>query len=170
MNAPLFLLFGNSGTGKSTLAKQLVSERGLSHLDLDTIAWAPEVPPVRRALQESAVAIENFLVPLRPAVVEGCYADLLSLVLPRCTQMIFLNPGLERCIANTKSRPWEPHKYASVEAQNANLPMLLQWVSDYATRTDTFSLAAHRALFDAFNGQKIELTDFEMIRQALKYV
>ncbi|MCE9595769.1 MAG: hypothetical protein K8S98_16390 [Planctomycetes bacterium] len=35
------LVFGNSGSGKSHLARRLLTEHGLAHLDLDTIAWAP---------------------------------------------------------------------------------------------------------------------------------
>lgn len=60
-------------------------------------------------------------------------------------------------------RPWEPHKYPSKEAQDANLEMLIGWIAEYETRTDTFSLAAHRALFDRFTGDKIELTKLEAI-------
>ena len=64
---------------------------------------------------------------------------------------------------NARARPWEPHKYASREEQDASLEFLLGWIRDYATRDDVFSLAAHRALFDAFAGDKIELTSREAI-------
>ena len=96
-------------------------------------------------------------------VIEGCYADLLEASLPRCTRVLFLNPGIEACIANARVRPWEPHKYPSKEAQDANLEMLIGWIGEYETRTDAFSLAAHRALFDGFAGEKIELTKLEAI-------
>ncbi len=33
------LVFGNSGSGKSTYAKALSKRHGLAHLDLDTIVW-----------------------------------------------------------------------------------------------------------------------------------
>jgi len=80
-----------------------------------------------------------------------------------------LNPGVDACIRNASARPWEPHKYATREAQDANLPMLIDWIRAYATRTDEFSLAAHRALFDAYAGAKRELTslaDAELLRGA----
>ncbi len=41
--------------------------------------------------------------------------------------------------------------------------MLIGWIRDYQTRTDTFSLAAHRALFDSFGGSKVELMSREAI-------
>jgi len=61
------------------------------------------------------------------------------------------------------TRAWEPHKYASKEAKDANLDMLTDWIRKYESRTDEFSLAAHRALFDGFTGEKIELTSLESI-------
>jgi hypothetical protein len=41
--------------------------------------------------------------------------------------------------------------------------MLIAWIRDYDTRGDACSLAAHRALFDGFAGDKRELTTREAI-------
>ena len=152
------VILGNSGSGKSTLAQRLARSDGLAHLDLDTLAWEPRTPPVRRPLAESAREIEKFMEQNDRWVIEGCYADLLAAALPRCTRLVFLNPGVEACIANARGRPWEPHKYASREVQDANLAMLIDWIRDYERRGDEFSLAAHRLLFDAFRGETIEIT------------
>ena len=151
------VIFGNSGAGKSTLARQLAREHGLAHLDLDTLAWQPGPPPRRRPLTESAAELRAFAA-LHPSwVIEGCYADLLELALPGCTELVFLNPGLEACIAHCRARPWEPHKYASKAEQDANLALLLDWVREYETRDDEFSLRSHRRLYDNFAGLKREL-------------
>jgi hypothetical protein len=37
--------------------------------------------------------------------------------------------------------------------------MLLDWIADYPQRDDVLSLHAHRQFFDAFPGQKRELTE-----------
>ena len=153
------LVFGNSGSGKSTLARRT----GLPHLDLDTLAWEPRTPPARRPLVASAREINAFVRANETWVIEGCYADLLALAAPRCTRMIFLNPGVEACVAQAKARPWEPHKYASKDAQDANLAMLIDWIRAYPRRIDEFSLAAHRALFDGFPGDKSELASADAI-------
>src|SRR5262249_45161870 len=92
--------------------------------------------------------------------------DLLGRALERATRLIFLNPGVEVCIANARARPWEPHKYPSREAQDANLEMLVRWIRDYETRADVFSLRAHRALFDSFGGGKVEVTELASWRGA----
>ena len=154
------VIFGNSGAGKSTLAQQLAQSAELAHLDLDTLAWLPTTPPAvpqRRPLADSARDIAHFTSHHPAWVIEGCYADLLELVLPECSELIFLNPGVEVCVANCRARPWEPHKYASKAEQDANLEMLIQWVRAYDTREDEFSLRAHRRLYKTFNGPKREV-------------
>ena len=158
-----YVLLGNSGSGKSTLALRLARGASLPHLDLDTLAWTTASPPRRRPVAESVREISSFMEANDRWVIEGCYSDLLESPLPRCTRLVFLNPGIEACIQNARARPWEPHKYASKEAQDANLEMLLGWIRDYETRRDVFSLAAHRALFDDFAGAKIELTSRDAV-------
>ncbi len=153
---PRILIFGNSGAGKSTLAQHLAALERLEHLDLDDLAWASADPPIRREPRDSARDIGRFMDEHPGWIIEGCYADLLAVAARRCTRMIFLNPGIEACIENCRARPWEPHKYASAEEQNASLEMLIDWVRQYETRDDVFSLASHRRLFDGFSGDKIE--------------
>jgi adenylate kinase family enzyme len=157
-------LIGNSGSGKSTLATRLAQRGDRAHLDLDVFAWDPGVrPPRRRVLADSRKDIAGFMGANDGWVIEGCYADLIEAVLPRCTQFVFLNPGVEACQANARARPWEPHKYPTKEEQDEGLDFLLGWIREYATRGDTFSLSAHRGLFDAFEGSKVELTSREAI-------
>lgn len=150
------VVFGNSGSGKSTMAGRLSVELAVPHLDLDQLAWSS--PGVRRPLTESAREIEEFALEHHEWVVEGCYADLLDMLLPRATELRFLNPGIETCIANCRNRPWEPHKYSSKADQDANLDFLIRWVRDYETRTDEYSLARHRTMFEQFTGRKREYT------------
>lgn len=151
------VIFGNSGSGKSTLARQESARLGCAHLDLDTLAWDPRHPaPTRLPIAESKARIDAFLAHNSEWVIEGCYADLIELALPSASRVVFLNPGVEVCAANCRKRPWEPHKYASPEAQDANLEMLLAWVAEYPNRQDALSLGAHRRLFDGFAGPKVE--------------
>ena len=152
------LIFGNSGSGKSTLARNLSEQYGLSHMDLDSVAWQPydpaQGPPQRLPLIDSQAIIEEFTLASSDWVIEGCYADLLELVMPQASEIIFLNLSVSDCIANANQRPWEPHKYPSKAAQDANLEMLIEWIKQYDVRTDTFSRKAHQAMFDAFKGNK----------------
>ncbi len=153
------VILGNSGSGKSTLAAALAREAGLEHLDLDTLAWDKPSPTQRRSLIESRNELSCFVQGHNEWVIEGCYSDLLSLAISHCDKLIFLNPSIEACVRNCRSRRWEPHKYPSVKAQNQNLEMLIRWVREYETRDDEFSLQRHRQLFAEFNGEKVEYTD-----------
>lgn len=148
------VIFGNSGSGKSTLAHQLKEAEDLVHLDLDTIAWEEGSPPQRKPLLESRQVIDRFLEDNEAWVIEGCYSDLLEMVIPKSTEIIFLDLAVNECIANAKQRPWEPHKYDSKEAQDANLEMLIDWIAQYAERQDTFSRMAHNELFESYSGKK----------------
>ena len=150
------LIFGNSGSGKSTLAKSYAAKYGYSHLDLDCLAWQDTNPPSRKPIKQSARQIKAFIDLHSDWVIEGCYSDLLSLVLSDITKMIFLNPGTKVCVENCKSRPWEPHKYPTSKQQDENLDMLIKWIRNYSKRNDEFSLKAHTTLFDTFKGNKAE--------------
>jgi adenylate kinase family enzyme len=125
------LVFGNSGYGKSTLAQRLGRERGLAHLDLDTLAWLPEMPPRRQPLAASARAIDEFTAQHDTWVIEGCYTDLLRLLTAAATELIFMDLAVEVCVENARQRPWEPHNHASKAAQDANLAMLIDWIRAY---------------------------------------
>ncbi|KGJ99303.1 shikimate kinase [Thalassotalea sp. ND16A] len=148
------LIFGNSGSGKSTLAKQLCQQYSAAHLDLDILAWLPGTPPTRAPIEQSWQKINAFICNNDNWVIEGCYADLLILLSATANEMIYLNLSVEDCISNAKNRAFEPHKYQSKQQQDDNLPMLLEWISDYDMRDDTFSKTAHQQLFENFTGKK----------------
>ena len=158
------LIFGNSGSGKSTLANALSRERELAHLDLDTLAWLPTKAPQRMPLAESQAAIQAFMSSSDHWVIEGCYADLLEFATPYANEVIFMNLPVAACIENARKRPWEPHKYASKAEQDKNLDMLIAWISQYPTRRDEFSEAAHRMLYERFSGEKRMITRNEQGR------
>lgn len=152
------LIFGNSGSGKSTLAKVISEQEGLAHLDLDVLAWQPsaekDAAPQRKPIGESKQAIDAFATSNEGWVIEGCYTDLLELLENAANEIIFMNLPVAACQRNARQRPWEAHKYPSKAAQDANLPMLLDWIADYPLREDVFSLQSHQAFYDRFNGPK----------------
>lgn len=150
------LVFGNSGSGKSMLAKRLASTHALAHLDLDSIVWEPGQIAVQRAPSCIAASLQAFLGANDRWVVEGCYSELTQQAACRCTELVFLNPGLAACLEHNRSRPWEPHKYASRQAQDAMLENLQAWVAGYYEREDQWSYRAHRTIFDSFSGRKSE--------------
>lgn len=152
------LVYGNSGSGKTSYARALADESGLAHLDLDSIVWEPGKIAVQRDPQAVEASLSAFVARHPAWVIEGCYGDLVQSVAAHCTRLVFLNPGVEACLANNLRRPWEPHKYASMEAQDALLANLQSWVAGYYDRDDAWSYQAHRRIFDQHQNAKIEYT------------
>jgi len=150
------IILGNAGAGKSTLARALRRRQPAVCLSLDDVAFLDG--PERRPLQESIAAVDQFIAAHGSWIIEGCYADILEPVLGQCQELIFLNPGVEACVAHCRARPWEPGKFASREAQDVHLDNLIAWVRTYAARDDEYGLRRHRALFDSFPGRKREYT------------
>jgi adenylate kinase family enzyme len=152
------VLFGNSGSGKSTYAAHLARVEGLAHLDLDVLVWEPGQIAVARPTSTVEADLTRFLDHNPRWVIEGCYSEWVEVASGRCTELIFLNPGESVCLAHCRSRPWEPHKYASPKEQDRMLDFLLGWVRAYYTRNESCSLIRHEKLFRAFTGRKRELT------------
>ena len=157
------LIIGNSGSGKSTVARALAKRHSLAQLDLDSIVWEPGQVAVERPRPRVMADLSAFIDKHPAWVIEGCYGELAEAALAHCSELIFLNPGLETCLTNNRSRPWEPHKYASAREQDAMFENLQAWVSTYYQRSDAWSYAAHRRLFDAFHGRKVEHTSHVVI-------
>ena len=152
------LILGNSGSGKSTLAKAMSERHGLPHLDLDIIVWEPGQIAVSRTPDAVRADLDGFIAAHPRWVIEGCYGELIEAAAPASTLLLFLNPGVDACLAHNRRRPWEPHKYVSAEAQDAMLDNLQSWVAGYYSRDDAWSLAAHRRVFDRHPGSKREVT------------
>jgi adenylate kinase family enzyme len=153
------LIFGNSGSGKTTLARALAVQHGVAHLDLDSIVWEPRQIAVQRPVDAIVASLRQFLSAHDTWVIEGCYGELVEVASAQCSELIFLNPGLATCLANNRRRPWEPHKYASIEQQDAMLEGLQAWVAEYYTRAGPWSYEAHRRIFDDYTGTKVEHAD-----------
>jgi adenylate kinase family enzyme len=158
------LVFGNSGSGKSTYARALAAREGLAHLDLDSIVWEPGKIAGPRSTESVATSLQNFIDSHTAWVIEGCYGELIQAAAVHCTLLVFLNPGIEACLANNLRRPWEPQKYSSPEQQDAMLTKLQEWVAGYYERNDAWSYRAHREIFDAFAGPKVEHREAHRIR------
>jgi len=157
MAAHRILIYGNSGSGKTTMARETARTLGVPHLDLDSVAW--DVPMVRKSVPASVALVEAFVAANPQWVIEGCYGDIIGATTRHCSELRFLNPGIEACVRNCRKRPWEPTKFPTREEQDAMLDALVDWVRQYETRDDEYGLTRHRAVFDGFAGVKLEYLD-----------
>ncbi len=147
-------IIGNSGSGKSTLAKRLAQSYSSPVLDLDTVAWEPGKIAVPRDPVSAATDVVSFCTRNPDWIIEGCYGSLVQASLAFDPYLLFLDPGLEQCVTNCKSRPWEPHKYQSKQEQDRGLEFLLSWVAEYYSRDGDLSQRDHAALYESYSGRK----------------
>lgn len=166
---PRIAILGNSGSGKSTLARRVTRGTDVRPIDLDEIYWKPDLPGVRRDPERARADLLARLDGHTAWVIEGCYEELIAHVLDREPMLVWLDPGVDVCQAHCRSRPWEPHKYASPEAQDRNLEMLLEWVADHYRRSGAMSYAAHRNLFDGYVGPRLRATGLAHAVRALGF-
>lgn len=150
------VIVGNSGSGKTTLARALATRFNVLRLELDEIFWVPGTAEAREPATVLA-ELDAFLKRHPGWIVEGCYGGLAAHAAAQADALLLLDPGLDACLANTESRPWEPHKYSNAAAQDQNLPALRDWVQSYYRRGDECSWSAHRALFARHAGRKLHL-------------
>lgn len=150
------VLLGNAGAGQSTLAKAMIAKWPAARLSLDAVAFSGGIE--RRLLQDSIEDVKGWIVGHGRWIIEGCYADIIEPILPLCDELIFLNPGVDTCVAHCRSRPWDPGTFASPQEQEQNLHNLILWVRAYGERSDEYGLSRHRDLYESFAGKKSEFT------------
>jgi adenylate kinase family enzyme len=154
------VIFGNSGSGKTTAAREITSKFNIPVLELDLIVWESDSPPSTRPADVVQAEVEKFCATHDSWVVEGCYGELVKLTLKWKPEMIFMNPGEAVCVHNNQNRPWEPHKFASKADQDKKMAFIARWISDYYKRKDEMSLHFHREMFDTYEGPKREVTTY----------
>lgn len=152
------VIIGNSGSGKSTLARSMAAEAKAATLDLDSIYWDPRVIAQPREPAAAVADLMAFCESNACWIVEGCYGSLAARTFEFRPQLILLHPGADVCLNNCRSRPWEPHKYASKAQQDRYLESLLTWVAEYYERDGEMSLQGHLALYESYSGPKKLLT------------
>lgn len=151
------ILLGNAGAGKSTLSQKLTAKQAAARLSLDEVAFQNGAE--RRPLEDSVAEVKRFIEHHQSWIIEGCYSDIIEAILEDCEELVFLNPGVDACVAHCRARPWEPEKFSSSQEQDDNLENLIEWVRSYETRPDEYGLLRHRAIYDAFAGKKREFND-----------
>jgi adenylate kinase family enzyme len=153
------LIFGNSSSGKSTLAKRLSKNLAIPVLDLDTIVWEANQIAIRRSHEDSAKDLRDFIENHPSWVIEGCYSTLINMALEFSTEIYFLNPSIDQCLENNRNRPWEPQKFKSAAEQAQTFEFLQNWIQQYQERDDEFGYSSHLCIFEQFNGKKQEITE-----------
>jgi adenylate kinase family enzyme len=119
------LVFGNAGSGKTTLARALAAAHGLAHLDLDSIVWEPGQIAVQSPADGIAASLRQFLTDHDTWAIEGCYSELVEAASPHCTELrsrimsrFAVRPDT---VANLRPQKFPPFRRLSMKAEIAGV-------------------------------------------------
>ena len=134
------LIIGNSGSGKSWLARQLAEKIALPVTDLDNLNWEPGGYVKARAKE---AVLQDALAIARETrwIMEGVYGWIADSVAAYATHIIWLTPAPAECVANIKARGVRNSGSA------ADFAALLEWAVAYETRTGSSCYQGHLAVF-----------------------
>ena len=152
-----YVIIGNAGSGKSTLARRLRDTHKLPVLDLDTVYFEPDSPGVARPLQDVLADVRVFADAREGWIIEGCYGDVAERLLDLNPMLLFLDIPVDECVAHCRARPFEAHKFESLQAQAAQLEFLLDWVRAYPERAGPLGRDAHVAVHERHPGPRMRL-------------
>lgn len=144
------LIFGNSGSGKTWLARKLAEARRRTPIHLDDLRWEPGNYGVARDNQ----TVVNEVIEAGRAdqwLMEGVYGWLAKPVLARATTLVWIDLPEEECMANVKARGIQGN--GSVAA----FEELLRWISEYRVRDNSSCYKAHSQLFAGFSAARFQL-------------
>lgn len=152
------VIIGNSGSGKSYLAKQLASLLDVKVIHFDEHFWEPGGFNKKRPSEIVHEEIKLFSHDQK-WIMEGVFGDLASTALANATTLIFLDKSWEECETALTKRGSESSKQLDPIEAEKNFQELLIWAKAYWDRENSRSRKGHHQLCFNFNGKKIILKD-----------
>lgn len=152
LNLTRTLIIGNSGSGKSWLAKRLAEQLQVPWIDLDLIHWISDEHSIPRPRAE-ALGMARVAASEQCWVIEGVYGWMISELVEQATLLIWLCLEDEDCVNNIRLRE------SKRDDNDELLIALLEWAGRYRTREGSSGFVAHQRLFEGFDGSKLQLMD-----------
>ncbi|WP_030128706.1 adenylate kinase [Pseudomonas sp. QTF5] len=150
MNLTRTLIIGNSGSGKSWLAKRLAEHLQVPWIDLDLIHWISDEHSIARPRAE-ALGMARVAASKKRWVIEGVYGWMVSELVGQATTLIWLCLEDEDCVSHIRQRE------AKRDDSDELLIALQDWAGSYRNREGSSGFAAHQRLFEGFSNSKLQL-------------
>lgn len=162
------VIIGNSGSGKSHVARVLGAIHGLEVVHLDHLFWMPGGFNQKRSAEWVHAEIE---VKKETAtwIVEGVFGELADLFLDRADLLIWLDLPWEACRASLLARGSESSKQLNPKTAEASFQQLLAWAGNYGSRSDGRSHVGHGKMFTAFPGAKMRFDNRDDVNRFLEF-
>ncbi len=142
-------IIGNSGSGKTWLAKHLAKTIQAPLIHLDELFWEANGFNTKRPHADVSQLIEHSLAQ-QSWIVEGVFGALAAHYLPDADLLIWLDMEGELCEQRLRQRGSESQLHMGREQSELSLSKLINWASTYRDRRDDCSFHAHQAIFSNF--------------------
>jgi adenylate kinase family enzyme len=160
------VIVGNSGSGKSWLAKRLSESTSTQVIHLDDIFWLPGGFNEKRSPSE----VQN-LVDSRKGesdwIVEGVFGDLAIHFLSSAQTFIWLDIPWNVCKQRLYARGSERKSHLGRVQSEQGSRELIQWAEAYYFRSGSCCLSAHLGLFESFTGKRFRLSTELQVQEFL---
>jgi adenylate kinase family enzyme len=158
------IIIGNSGSGKSWLARCLVAGSDTPIVHLDDLFWEPGGFDKKRYPEELDLLIEKSK---RTAswIVEGVFGELAERYFADAELLIWLDIEWEICKTRLLARGSESKRHLGREQSEEALKRLVDWASRYYDRSDLRSYVGHQALIDNFPEKTLRSTSEEEVNR-----
>ncbi len=160
------VVVGNSGSGKTWLARRLAEKAGGSVVHLDDVFWLPGGFNEKRDPSDVSRLIDARRAETQ-WIVEGVYGNLAKQFLPSALTLVWLDLPWSVCKQRLEVRGSESKAHMEREQSDQGLRELLRWAEDYCSRQGSSGQAAHLALFEAFQGQRFRLRSETQVQEYL---
>jgi adenylate kinase family enzyme len=154
------VIVGNSGSGKSALARRLAALADVPAIDLDALHWEGDGYGVKR--DEAVARAMVHEIAAQPGwAIEGVYGWLAEIAIPRATTLIWLDLPWSVCRERLLARGQRRG------GTDADFAKLMTWAETYWERQSPSSFSGHLRLFENFAGSKLRLRGRQEVEELL---
>lgn len=153
---------GNSGSGKTWLARRLGQALGLAVTDLDDIHWRSGGYDRNREKDE-AIRLARAAASGEAWIVEGVYGWLIEPIADKASFLVWLDLNWVDCHANLQAR------YGG-KTECPSFRDLVAWAEDYWNRSSPSSFSGHKAIFESFAGPRARLRSRQDVVEFLRSI
>lgn len=158
------IILGNSGSGKTWLARKLSSNFSIPVIHFDEIFWEPggfEKPREAKEVQNLILQSKH----LDSWIAEGVFGHIAEYYLKDTQSIIWLDLPWETCLNRLNTRTTKSTTHMGREESEIGLKELITWASQYYERKSKSSYYGHYQIYSNFLKTKIRLKNKDEVTQ-----